>query len=159
MFNELKMNIMNIAYSTLSSNFGKVKDLPTSAVGKLIGGKVEENIKAGFFTNACAIRLSYAFNYSGMPISRYDGATSSGKDKKWYLYRVTDMLSFIKQKIGGTPIKGKKLEDFKGKKGIIIFRNCNWSDASGHVDLFNGEKVEGKAYFTDCGNVELYVLQ
>ena len=44
---------MNIAYS----NFGKVKDLPTSAVGKLIGGKVEENIKAGFFTNACAIRL------------------------------------------------------------------------------------------------------
>ena len=138
---------MSITYSTLSSNFSKVKDLPTSAVGKLIGGKVEENIKAGFFTNACAIRLSYAFNYSGMPISRYDGATSSGKDKKWYLYRVTDMLSFI------------KLEDFKGKKGIIIFRNCNWSDASGHVDLFNGEKVEGKAYFTDCGDVELYVLQ
>ena len=103
---------MSITYSTLSSNFSKVKDLPTSAVGKLIGGKVEENIKAGFFTNACAIRLSYAFNYSGMPISRYDGATSSGKDKKWYLYRVTDMLSFIKQKIGGTPIKGKKLEDF-----------------------------------------------
>lgn len=55
MFNELKMNITNIAYSTLSSNFGKVKDLPTSAVGKLIGGKVEENIKAGFFPNACAI--------------------------------------------------------------------------------------------------------
>lgn len=58
---------MSITYSTLSSNFSKVKDLPTSAVGKLIGGKVEENIKAGFFTNACAIRLSYAFNYSGMP--------------------------------------------------------------------------------------------
>lgn len=58
------------------------------------------------------------------------------------------MLSFIKQKVGGTPIKGKK--------GIIIFKNCNWSDASGHVDLFNGEKVEGKAYFTDCGDVELY---
>ncbi len=61
------------------------------------------------------------------------------------------MLSFIKQKIGGTPIKGEK--------GIIIFKNCNWSDASGHVDLFNGEKVKGKAYFTDCGDVELYVLQ
>lgn len=32
---------MSITYSTLSSNFSKVKDLPTSAVGKLIGGKVE----------------------------------------------------------------------------------------------------------------------
>lgn len=34
---------------------GKVKDLPLSAVGKLIGEKVEENLKAGFFTNASAI--------------------------------------------------------------------------------------------------------
>lgn len=150
---------MSVTYSMLSSNFAKVKDLSTSAVGKLIGGKVEENIKAGFFTNACAIRLSYAFNNSGVSISSYDGAVSSGKDKKWYLYRVTDMVNFIKQKIGGTPIKGNRLEDFKGKKGIIIFKNCNWSDASGHVDLFDGTKVEGKAYFTDCGYVELYVLQ
>ena len=84
---------MSITYSTLSSNFSKVKDLPTSAVGKLIGGKVEENIKACFFTNACAIHMSYAFNYSGMPISRYDGATSSEKDKKWYLYRVLTCLA------------------------------------------------------------------
>lgn len=67
MFNELKKDIMSITYSTLSSNFSKVKDLPTSAVGKLIGGKVEENIKAGFFTNACAIRLLYGITIRVYP--------------------------------------------------------------------------------------------
>lgn len=54
---------MNIAYSTISSNFGKVKDLPISAVGKLIGGKVEENITVGFYQHQCN-SLSYVLNYS-----------------------------------------------------------------------------------------------
>jgi cytoplasmic protein len=49
-------------------NFARVKELPPSQVGSIIGGKVEVNIKANIFQNACAIRLSYAFNYSGMPI-------------------------------------------------------------------------------------------
>ena len=71
-----------ISYSTLRSNFARVKSLAPSKVRKLIGGKVEANIKANIFKNACAIRMSYAFNYSGMPISRYDGSVSSGKDKK-----------------------------------------------------------------------------
>lgn len=71
-----------ISYSTLSANFERVKNLTVSQVGTFIGGKIEENIKSGSFQNACAIRLSYAFNYSGLPISRVDGATSSGKDKE-----------------------------------------------------------------------------
>ena len=96
-----------ISYATLSLNFARVKDLPPSQVGSVIGGKVEANIKANIFQNACAIRLSYAFNYSGLPISQYDGKVSSGRDKKWYLYRVEDMKNFIKKHIGGTPIKGQ----------------------------------------------------
>ncbi|WP_418986686.1 type VI secretion system amidase effector protein Tae4 [Bacteroides heparinolyticus] len=148
-----------VSYSTLSSNFARVKDLSPAQVGKLIGGKVEVNINANIFKNACAIRLSYAFNYSGLPIGRYDGNVSSGKDKKWYLYRVEDMKAFVKKNIGANPIKGHSLKDFQGKKGIIIFTDCGWSDASGHIDLFNGKEVEGQGYFNKCGTVLLYELK
>lgn len=148
-----------ISYSTLSSNFARVKSLAPSKVGKMIGGKVEANIKANIFKNACAIRMSYAFNYSGMPISRYDGSVSSGKDKKWYLFRVADMKNFVKKHIGGTPIKGHAAKDFRGKKGVIIFSDCEWDDASGHVDLFDGKEVEGHGYFDECGIALLYELK
>ena len=148
-----------ISYETLSLNFARVKELPPSQVGSIIGGKVEVNIKANILQNACAIRLSYAFNYSGMPISQYDGKVSSGKDNKWYLYRVEDMKNFVKKHIGGTPIKGQSAIDFKGKRGIIIFTNCNWSDATGHIDLFNGQEVEGKGYFNKCDTAILYEIK
>ncbi len=151
--------MMGVSYASLSLYFSKVKDLSPSMVGELIGGKVQENIKMGIFKNACAIRLSYAFNYAGIPINKYDGKVSSGKDKKWYLYRVEDMKSFVKKNIKGTPIKGHSLKDFKGKKGIIIFTDCNWADATGHIDLFNGEKVESHDYFGTCGTAMLYVLK
>ena len=86
---------MALTYKTLSSNFAKVKDKSVAQLGTFIGGKVGENIKSEVFKNGCAIRLSYAFNYSGVPISPSDGAVSSGADKKWYLYRVSDMKKFI----------------------------------------------------------------
>ncbi|AKU70285.1 type VI secretion system amidase effector protein Tae4 [Prevotella fusca] len=148
-----------ISYATLSFYFSKVKNLNPSQVGTFIGGKVEANIKANIFRNACAIRLSYAFNYSGLRISRLDGSVSSGKDRRWYLYRVEDVKKFVRRRIGGTPIKGHCAEDFKGKKGIIVFSDCCWSDATGHVDLFNGKEVEGSAYFNECGTVVLYELK
>lgn len=87
---------MALTYKTLSSNFAKVKDKSVAQLGTFIGGKVGENIKSEVFKNGCAIRLSYAFNYSGVPISPSDGAVSSGADKKWYLYRVSDMKKFHK---------------------------------------------------------------
>lgn len=148
------------SYSTLSQNFAKVKDLDVLPLGDFIGGKVKQNIDAGTFTNGCAIRMSYAFNYSGIAVSSSDGAVSSGADGKWYLYRVADMINFVKKHIGGTPLKGTKASDFAGKKGVIIFSGCGWSDATGHVDLFDGSKVESKKgdYFGTCSTVELYVV-
>lgn len=147
------------SYTTLSANFARIKDLQVSEVGTFIGGKVEQNIRAGVFKNACALRLSYAFNYSGLSISSTDGAVSSGKDKKWYLFRVSDMRRFVERYIGGRPIKGQKSTDFSGKKGIIIFDNCGWNDASGHIDLFDGKKVEGHGYWNDCTLAILYELK
>ncbi len=152
---------MALSYSTLSSNFAKVMNLDVPELGKFIGGKVEVNIENGIFKNGCAIRMSYAFNYSGYPISSSDGAVSSGADGKWYLYRVSDMINFVKKTVGGTPLKGTKASDFAGKKGVIIFTGCNWSDATGHVDLFNGTRVESNEgdYFGRCSQAELYVIK
>ena len=58
-------------------------------VFNLIGGKV----KANNFTNSCAIRLSRSLNYSGHSVSYIPpNLTVSGNDKKWYIYRVTEMV-------------------------------------------------------------------
>lgn len=151
---------MTLTFTTLSSNFAKVKDLNVQEVGNLIGGHVKLNIDNKTFENACAIRLSYAFNYSGItvPKSGY-GETSSGADKKWYIYRVADIIKFVKAKIGGTPMKGKTAADFKGHKGVIIFTDCGWSDATGHVDLYDGTNVLGHDYSSrNPGKIELYQL-
>lgn len=69
------------------------------------------------------------------------------------------MKSFVKKHIGGNPLKGNSLEDFRGKQGVIVFADCGWSDASGHIDLFNGKEVESQEYFNRCGKVLLYELK
>ena len=91
-----------------------------------------------------------------------DGAVSSSADKKWYLYRVSDMKKFIIKHIGGTPLKGSTANSFKGKKVVIVFNDCNWSDATGHVDLFNGiqcEYEDANDYFNNCNSELLYTLK
>ena len=48
------------------------------------------------------------------------------------------------------------------KKGVIVFNDCNWSDATGHVDLFNGIQCEYEAandYFNNCNSELLYTLK
>ena len=131
-----------------------------SELGDFIGGKVEQNIDAGIFENGCAIRMPYAFNYAGVPITSSDGAVSSGAGAKWYLYRVADMINFVKKHIGNTPLTGNKASDFSGKKGVIIFSGCGWGNATEHVDLFDETKVESQNgdYFGTCSTVDLYVI-
>lgn len=64
--------------------------------------------------------------------------------------------------IGGTPLKGSTANSFKGKQGVIVFNDCNWSDSTGHVDLFNGIQCEYKKandYFNNCNSELLYTLK
>ena len=143
-----------MSYSSLSRHFSDVKHLSVSGVGNLIGGKVKINVDSKTFENACALRLSYALNKSGYTIRETDGAVSFGADGKWYLYRVSDIIKYVK-KIAIETIDDRY--NFNKKKGIIVFGDCNWTNATGHVDLFNGTVVEGDDY-PSCGIVTLYVL-
>ena len=136
---------------------------------KLIGGAVN----AAWITNTCAIRLSRCFNKEGtlkLPVS-YTFAnvkhppklnTVKGGDGMRYAYRVAEMLKFLQEKLGKPQLRILKKrgdpmpEAFKGKKGIIVFNDCGWSDATGHVDLWNGEACVGKAYWSEAKEVYLW---
>ena len=144
-------------YSRLSNYFADVKDLSVAEVGEKIGGKVGLNIKNGTFQNACAIRMSYAFNKAGKKISKTDGAVSSGEDKNWYLYRVKDFIKFLKSNYSDTETT-TDISTFKGKKGVIVFEDCGWSDATGHVDLYDGSMVEGSDYSNKAKSMTLFKI-
>ncbi len=90
------------SFLSMWSNFLNIYgDGKVSSVGTKIGGKVGENIALGAkaphlgFTNACAIRMSYALNFSGVPVTRGPWDTVSGGDNKWYIYRLRDLLEFL----------------------------------------------------------------
>ena len=116
-------------------------NIPVVDVGNIIGGKVKANVDSGIFQNACPIRMSYVLNYSGVPVpSGHRYAVVSGGDKKCYMFRVNDMMAVLFAKLGKPDITVKKptFSDFKGKKGILLTRGHGWSDAGGHVTLWNG---------------------
>jgi len=130
--------------------------VPVKDVGRIIGGHVEVNInippEQGGFANACPIRMSYVLNYSGFPIHqdpRY--SMVSGGDKKWYLYRVAEMMSYLENTFGppDKTITGAPAEsDFADKQGIVVVRGHGWSDAIGHITLWNGKICSDNCHLT-----------
>jgi len=143
---------------------GTIADL--RRIGDKIGGAVKANFDAGIkdiegspggfpphplgFTNGCATRMSYVLNYDGVHIPQISGETVTGADKKNYIFRVRTMDSFLSRTFGKPDIaKGANSvpTDFRGKKGIIAFA-VQFSDASGHITLWNGEAAVDEAYFT-----------
>lgn len=130
-------------------------------VKKLIGGKVN----ASWVKNSCAIRMSRAFNYGAFHIPRIDGlSVVSGEDKLWYAYRVREVMSWLKRLWGrpqvvinyatriGVP------EALLGKKGILAVE-VPFSDATGHITLWNGEKcIDDSDYFDMATRVSLWEI-
>jgi hypothetical protein len=150
--------------SALWLNFNAI-DVDVASVGKVIGGKVGENILLGQtdprsgFTNACAIRMSYCLNRSGVRITRGAWSTVSGGDKFWYIFRVRDMLAFLKHAFGkpNTTIQAPSADDFKNIKGILVF-SVPFSDASGHITLWNGSICADHGYFDRATEASIWTL-
>jgi hypothetical protein len=134
-------------------------------VGEKIGGKVRENIELGIkdpkagFTNACAIRMSYSLNNSGVLISRGAWKTVSGGDKRQYIYRVSDLIKYLTLTFGkpDKTVKNPKPSDFAGKKGILVF-GVQWSDATGHATLWNGITCSDRCYFPVAAEASIWLL-
>ncbi len=109
-------------------------------VGKKIGGNVQKNVDAKIFQNACTIRMSYVLNTTGFPIVKGVGyETVSGGDKRQYLFRVNDMMNYLERNFGkpDKTVKTPKPADFSNMKGIIVVKGHGWSNAQGHVTLWD----------------------
>jgi len=124
-------------------------NVPVKDVGAKIGGKVQENIGAGIFQNACPIRMSYVLNQTGVPIPSKPYATVTGADRKFYIYRVGDMMTFLERNFGipDKSARSPKPSDFLGLKGVVVVKGHGWSDAKGHVTLWNGTVCSDHCHF------------
>jgi RHS repeat-associated protein len=134
-------------------------DLSSPEVYKLIGGKVYQNYLSNptAYQNSCALRLSRALNYSGADIPFVRDQTGSGADGKWYFYRVSDLYDHLSTTYGPADLTGNS-SVMAGQKGIILFQNCGWSDATGHLDLWNGSNCGNHCYWNQCGSASLWTL-
>lgn len=140
-------------------------DKSVSEVGKFIGGKVNYNINVlkpseGRFENACAIRLSYVLNNSGVHISPIAGQTVSGKSGNWYIFRVKTLIQFLKKKFGEPDhvIEKPTAKKLDTHKGIVVFEVNQWIDASGHATIWNGTNCADKCYFPESKRALIWTL-
>lgn len=141
---------MSVNRPSFDIAWSKFRDVNVSVakVGKKIGGKVQYNIDEKIFVNACPIRISYVLNYSGVLIPKAGYDSVSGADKKWYIYRVKDMMSFVTNTFGkpDKTVASPKPADFSGSKGLLIVKGHGWSDAAGHVTLWNGAMCQDSCH-------------
>lgn len=125
--------------------------LPVSEVGKKLGGNVQKNVETKIFQNACPIRMSYVLNKTGFPITRADRyATVSGADNRLYLFRVNDMMAYL-ERVFGKPektVRAPKPADFANMKGILVVKGHGWSNAKGHVTLWDGTRCSDSCHLT-----------
>jgi hypothetical protein len=137
-----------------------------------VGGKVAEAYNkneskgdANPYVNTCALRMSVALNKSGndldTDVKNSKGQkmfTLEGGDGKDYALRKSDVKDYMGGKYGKSDIRTKigdkdfdqKINDIKGQKGVVVFDVSGWSNATGHVTIYDGKGNCGHdCYFPD----------
>jgi Type VI secretion system (T6SS), amidase effector protein 4 len=134
-------------------------------VKTLVGGAVN----ADWIVNTCAIRLSRALNYNGVPVpGNFPGLlTVKGADGKRYAIRVAEVRKWLahalaKPEFDITKKRGDPFDKtpISAMKGIIGF-DIHFSDATGHLDLWDGlafssEQHTSEDYWTPATRVSLW---
>lgn len=150
-------------YDKIFDAFNSIKELSTNQFALTVGGNVEYNIKNDpNFANTCAMRLSYALNQAGYTIPHIVDKTISGDTdgdgvKEWYFYRVSDITNFLITTFGqGESYNTDDLSGIQGRTGIICYGDCNFGDATGHVDLWDGDSVVRQGYDGRCNSVTFW---
>lgn len=158
---EVRIQQVNITRDTLFKKLWRNYPVNSSApeAYELVGGQAWalHLEKPEAYTNACALRFSRSLNYSGYIINNQDSGfyTVRGEDKLNYLLRVRETIKFVEKKFGNPTYMFKSSEismsevhsQLMGKTGIIIFDISGWSDATGHVTLWNGSTCGDSCYF------------
>ncbi|XP_066298578.1 uncharacterized protein [Branchiostoma lanceolatum] len=123
--------------------------------------------------NTCTMRVSRALTHAGKqivpPASRSDcsGWSPSG-NKPWagvkdnqgqpYIIRVGTMRCYLENEYGPADVTGSSESSFRGRQGIVVFQDCNFDSATGHVDLYDGSSCVGRCplYFSRCSDIRLF---
>jgi len=158
------------AYSDLYSNYKRYGvntpaslDISDPELGDLLGGYVEYNIDADIFQNTCAIRISDMLNKTGETVPYIAGETSSSADGDKHIYRVVQLNLYLTDRYENPQINSTNINDFVGHKGIILFDMPGvWSDATGHIALWNGSQtlggyIEDSFLFDNSQSIKMWV--
>lgn len=110
--------------------------------------KVGGNIKN--LGNYCAVRMSYALMQCGHPIK----INSDYKDKNGnkYIIKVQTMENYLNDYYQ----KGEKVNSISNLSGIVIFKNCGFSDATGHVDVVRNGAVADKDFSNQAKEIFIW---
>ena len=131
------------------------------AAKSTIGG----NADASWITNTCVLRVCRSFNYTNhdIPTDFAGLVTVSGGDGLRYAFRVSEFRRYLEEVYGPPTLShqysnsgGDVPESFKNRQGVICFVVTQWSDATGHMDLWNGNECVHSAYFNKASEVYLW---
>lgn len=152
---------MPVSFKKLVDNYPDPITLATEQLLNKIGGEVRKSMRDG--DNTCTVRLSCAFNASGVPVRRSSGIwmlkgasyvppgtmshhAAQAVKRDLFILRVSDMRRYLTHHYGnGVSIfDGKAPDPFKAplsglSQGIVVFQWGGTHDlftATGHVDLF-----------------------
>lgn len=160
--NRPKLHAAKTAFREVFDDIGR----SVSAVGTKIGGKVDYNINEvpvgqGRFENACAIRMLYVLNKTGHKVPLISGKTVSGKEGNWYIFRVKDLLLYLKNVFGDPDhtFNRPTALDFAKHKGILVFEVDAWTDATGHATIWDGTNCSDKCYFPLSKKAYIWTLK
>lgn len=118
-----------------------------SLYGKLGGGAAVAIEWEGFgeHGNTCASRLSVALNEGGYPIhasvcANLDISTLKAADSSHIIFRVRDFRRYLFELYGRPDLDDVPPCDdlFLGQRGIVAFKVQGWTDATGHIALYDG---------------------
>lgn len=135
-------------FQDLWNAYAEVGMMGYEGVYDLVGGNVAELRRSNpdDYTNACALRMSRAFNYgsyripSGTIIPGTNIYRVRGSDGLPYIMRVTGVIDFIRHNWGQPDkvIPPDQSATLNGLKGLIVVEVQGWGDATGHVTLWDG---------------------
>ncbi len=146
--------------------------MPSSEVYQLVGGQLYNSHLANpsGYSNACAIRVSRALNYSGVIVPNIPGQTEKGADNKNYFLSAKNLNAWMEKTFGKPTgsnrltgaqggINGKNFPDLlQDKQGVYImianYPGPNYFGATGHADIMeNGTCPDDRCYFNATGGV------
>jgi Type VI secretion system (T6SS), amidase effector protein 4 len=116
------------------------------AIKSTLGGNL------GSLTNLCCVRLSHALRHAGHPVS---GVASDFADKHGhkYIIRVATMRQYLTSKYGA-PLSVTEASA-RSKRGIVLFE-VHFTDATGHVDLWNRDRPAKQQFWERAHAVWLW---